>query len=89
MPEVFDRQEDEYRAWLRGHRDGYVINVLRSRSGECLLHRATCDTIMTGGRYTTRDYIKVCDDSDSALRRWASSTEGAKERSRPCETCNP
>lgn len=65
----FDGDDDGYFDWLRGHPDGYVVNVRRSRGpGYVVLHRATCGWIsrpVPPGGYTERGYVKYCAETEA------------------------
>lgn len=78
-PEIFRNQDAEYRAWIRAHPQGLVLNVKT-----LMLHRPYCDHI---GDLMTKA-PKVCADgptAESDLRRWARSEKDSTPLR--CETC--
>ena len=86
---VFDDGDDEgYRAWVRIHRGGYVINMEKSHNPNyVILHQATCHTINgepARGDVFVGDYVKVCAVRRSALEDWATDNVGTPS---PCEIC--
>ena len=87
----FIDDDDAYLHWARSHRDGFVVNCLRSLSPRYLiLHRADCRTI-TGtparGETWTGEYIKVCSESRRELQGWAREETGGSLKA--CQICDP
>ena len=67
----------DYRNWLAGHPDGFVVNSGRASSPNyVVLHRARCRHISVPvheaepGGFTERDYIKIAGDDIESLREW-------------------
>ena len=66
-----------YLQWLHKHPSGYVLNTERSKNPNYMvLHGAWCQYIngqgSSGkpGRFTERDYIKICSTNVQSLRGW-------------------
>ena len=91
---AFFDNDAAYLDWLASHRDGYVVNVLRSlSSGYVVLHRATCPHISRPrepGAYTERGYRKLCGETlADALDAptWCGRSKGSF--STRCSHCGP
>lgn len=101
--QIFDSNDVEYHSWLAQHPDGYVLNLQRNPSSTySVLHRASCYSIsrQSGvlGKFTQRQYIKVCADEVAPLVTFVSGlgpSTGAPvaTRTRPfskrCGLCAP
>jgi hypothetical protein len=84
--EEFRDRDADYLGWVAAHRDGYVMNIGRSRRGYARLHRAICGTITSRPPFTG-PYIKICSTALTDLDRWALDRGGTvPER---CRTCRP
>lgn len=81
--------EQGYRAWLRAHPDGFVVNSYRTPSRDYLiLHKATCYTISgtpARGKVWTKDYAKTCSTNRHNLETWARQQVGGSLK--PCGHC--
>ena len=86
--QIFQDDEQGYRAWLWANLNGFIVNAQRgSNPGEPVLHRATCDTITpTPDKDWTRDYIKICSTDRHELDAWARAQE---RRLTLCTACDP
>lgn len=86
--EVFQDDDEGYRAWLWSNLNGFIVNAQRgSNPGEPILHKATCDTITpTPDKEWTREYIKVCSTDRYELDAWA---REQGRRLTVCTACNP
>lgn len=87
----FRSNDDGYVAWLAGHRDGFVVNILPSCSPNgARLHRAQCRTIngrpTRGGNWTS-PYMKVCADNLAEVQQWEIHQAG--ELIVRCGICRP
>ncbi len=84
----FVDDDQGYLDWLAAHPDGFVVNCYRNPTPTYLyLHRATCPHIQEWpGRRATRDYRKVCSDTEQALLDWAATVGAPPTR---CRTCQP
>lgn len=87
----FRNNDDGYLAWLAGHPDGYVINILRGlNAGTARIHRVRCRTIIgkppRGGSWTG-SYIKICADELTQLDRWSDKYVG--QALARCGICQP
>ena len=67
-----------YLKWLSQHPSGFVLNTEKSKNPNYMvLHRAWCQSISQvgnpgrPGRFTERDYIKICAPDEESLRNWA------------------
>ena len=81
--------DDGYRAWLKTHPGGYVINIQRSHSPvDSFLHDASCSALIA---HLDRDvqltgpYVKVCEVALPALEKWAADNVGGPVE--PCGIC--
>jgi hypothetical protein len=89
---LFDRQDENYLDWIKGHQVGYVVNAYRNLDPSYLmLHRASCGTISgkptRGNTWTNGDFVKVCSETVSDLELWARrDTTGSLT---PCQLCRP
>lgn len=78
-PTVFHRQDAEFRAWIRAHPRGRVLNVPNA-----MMHTPHCshiEDLMTKS-------AKACADganAESTLRRWARDVKG--KRLLICDDC--
>ena len=102
-PQTFDNSDIEYHSWLAQHPDGHVLNLRRNPSSVyCVLHRARCYSIAhqngEPGRFTQRQYIKVCADEVAPLATYASGLKkrtgafvatGSAPFSKRCGLCAP
>jgi len=81
--------DDGYRAWLKTHPGGYVINIQRSHSPiDAYLHDAGCSTLIAQldrDVSLTGPYVKVCDEALPKVKQWvADNVSGSVE---PCGHC--
>jgi hypothetical protein len=81
----FRNDDDGYLAWIAGHQDGYVINILSGLNPSAArVHRARH---APRGGPGTGPYIKVCADELEELDRWAA--RYADEAIARCRICLP
>ncbi|MHA0285634.1 SIMPL domain-containing protein [Mycobacterium sp. C3-094] len=89
---VVEFRDDDtgYRAWLRAHSEGFVVNILRSyHAGDARVHHSSCWTINgeeAASKLTNR-YVKMCAEAIEELDRWAAAQVGTTIRR--CGTCRP
>lgn len=81
--------DDGYRAWLKTHPGGYVINIQRSHSPvDSFLHDACCSALIAQldrDVQLTGPYVKVCGLALPAVEKWAAdNVDGPVE---PCGKC--
>lgn len=83
----FRKRDADYLAWVKAHRDGWVLNTGPRGGGNPVLHRAACATISRTPPFTSGYYIKVYSNSLDALDRWMlSRTDSTAQR---CGLCRP
>lgn len=78
---VLFRDDDlGYCQWLDRNPHGYVLNLERSpRAGYLKLHRSGCSHIngpRQRGQPLTRDYIKLCSETERGIAEWCQETFG-------------
>ncbi|MGB3285725.1 hypothetical protein [Mycolicibacter algericus] len=87
----FRDDEPGYRAWLKDHPNGYVINILRNHNPtDARLHRADCRTLtdqLSRGVALVGPYVKVCSDHLDALDEWAA--DQVRVLIQRCGSCRP
>lgn len=94
---VFKGDDAAYLRWLDRHPEGFVLNIEHTLNlNNTVLHRASCPTIgranknVSMGGFTQRSYIKICDNSVVALRRWVQSRGRLDGTfSKICSICEP
>lgn len=90
LPDIIKRFEEDdegFFLWLDEHQTGYFVNSERiPKSTYLVLHRSGCSHIDRSPSYRwTKDYIKFCSASRSALEEWAASEVGGSVTL--CRTC--
>ena len=95
MLEQFDACDAPFVTWLESNVDGYVANTERRNDSSLFrIHRSECRSLRQShpahreGAYTAYDYIKICSDSLSELKDWASRQRRNATVVR-CDICNP
>ena len=85
---VFPKRDAEYEQWVRQHRDGHVIHMRKTGTGELCWHRADCGHIQPDGklRFVETNAIKTCSLNPGALAAWAMS-QYPSNGLHYCETC--
>jgi hypothetical protein len=71
--------ESDYRAWLREHPHGFVLNAWREPADKpestkgVMWHRADCEHLISDGpeRYVSGDTLKACSLDLATLTLWA------------------
>ncbi|MFC1998790.1 hypothetical protein ACFLVR_04000 [Chloroflexota bacterium] len=100
MLRKFVDDDDGYKEWVKGNRDGYVLDedqdgyVLdvkrETRNKQFEMHQVKCDDI-SGAPLNRKDltthHIKVCADSKEELEQW-NRENGGKDPSL-CPKCKP
>jgi hypothetical protein len=83
----FRKRDAGYLAWVRAHRDGWVLNTGPQGGGNPVLHRAACATISRTPPFTSGYYIKVCSNSLDALDQWMLNRNNSTAQR--CGLCRP
>jgi hypothetical protein len=88
---IFIDEEAGYLAWLRRHREGFVLDGRRKpRLGRLMLHRALCPELKGTGRrthWTTGPHFKACALEIQPLFEWAMAETGRSPAA--CLDCHP
>ncbi len=88
--QIFQNDDDAYRAWISANPTGFVLNTTSVPSAQYLmLHKATCGCIGSPDieNYTTTAYIKICSISIDDLNGWGKREIGGNLT--PCGLCHP
>lgn len=90
---TFEKQEAAYRAWVRDHSGGFVLNThMKLSPTYMVLHRATCRHVTkyfgsaTDGGFTERKYRKVCAEAVAPIADWVHAHQGKLST---CSHCCP
>jgi hypothetical protein len=73
---ALDRNEKSYRAWIAGHRQGFIVSTSRGIDPNNMpLHRATCGNVtnfdkQAPGAFVERDFIKIASTDLDRLVDW-------------------
>lgn len=92
---IFSGDDEAYLAWLLQNPDGFVVNSRRNTFDPdyLVLHKAKCRTIshqFDDGRYTERNYVKICASRREDLRDYLSRKTGRDRGfSKACSKCSP
>jgi hypothetical protein len=87
----FGDDDTGYLEWIATHRDGYVLNILRSHAATAArVHHADCWTInrqAASASAWTDQYVKVCAEHVAELDKWAN--DMVAESVPRCRICHP
>lgn len=75
---VFSDDDKGYKDWVSANPRGFVLNAPRPiATNQLMLHSASCKAIQgvppDGGTWTCGQYLKVCSDDQSELKKWVDS----------------
>jgi hypothetical protein len=86
---IFINDDRSYLAWVRSHRDGFVLDAPRaSGRSRRVLHRTTCPLVRTGKRHwTTCQRLKACSLDMAELIEWGRQSSYAQAS--VCDQCRP